>query len=37
MAKLNDNTMKFIYAFAQSILNIDRYIRLVGITDQMVL
>jgi len=34
MAELNDNTMKFIYAFTQSRLNIDRSIRWVGITDQ---
>jgi len=30
----NDNTTKFLYAFTQSILNIDRSIRWVGITDQ---
>jgi len=30
----NDNTTKFLYAFTQSILNIDRTIRWVGITDQ---
>ena len=29
----NDNTTKFLYAFTQSILNIDRSIRWVGITD----
>ena len=29
-----DNTTKFFYAFTQSILNIDRSIRWVGITDQ---
>ena len=30
----NDNTTKILYAFTQSILNIDRSIRWVGITDQ---
>jgi hypothetical protein len=30
----NDNTTKFLYAFTQRILNIDRSIRWVGITDQ---
>ena len=30
----NDNTTKFLYAFTQSILNIDKSIRWVGITDQ---
>jgi len=30
----NDNTTKFLYAFTQSILNIDRSIRWVGITYQ---
>ena len=36
MSKNNDinNTTKFLYAFTQSILNIDRSIRWVGITDQ---
>ena len=34
MSELNDNTTKFLYAFTQSILNIDRSIRWVGITDQ---
>ena len=34
MSELNDNTTKFFYAFTQSILNIDRSIRWVGITDQ---
>ena len=30
----NDNTTKLLYAFTQSILDIDRSIRWVGITDQ---
>ena len=30
----NDNTTKILYAFTQSILNIDRSIRWVGITNQ---
>jgi hypothetical protein len=30
----NDNTTKFLYTFTQRILNIDRSIRWVGITDQ---
>ena len=30
----NDNTTKFLYAFTQSIFNIDRSIRWVWITDQ---
>ena len=36
MSKRNDinNTTKFIYAFNQSILDIDRSIRWIGITDQ---
>ena len=36
MSKNNDidNTTKFFYAFTQSILDIDRSIRWVGITDQ---
>jgi hypothetical protein len=34
MSELHDNTTKFFYAFTQSILNIDRSIRWVGITDQ---
>ena len=34
MSELNDNTTKFLYAFTQSILNIHRSIRWVGITDQ---
>ena len=29
-----DNTTKFLYAFTLNILNIDSYIRWVGITDQ---
>ena len=31
---VNDNTTKFLYAFTQSILNSDKSIRWVGITDQ---
>ena len=34
MSELNDNTMKFFYAFTQNILNIDRSIRWVRITDK---
>ena len=36
MSKNNDidNTTKFFYGFTQSILDIDRSIRWVGITDQ---
>ena len=34
MSELNDNTMKFFYAFTQNILNIDRSIRGVRITDK---
>ena len=34
MSELNDDTTKFLYAFTQSILNIDRSIRWVGITYQ---
>ena len=29
-----DNTTKFLYAFTQNLLNIDKSIRWVGITDQ---
>ena len=32
--EVTDNTTKFLYAFTQSILNSDRSIRWVGITDQ---
>ena len=31
---VTDNTTKFLYAFTQSILNSDKSIRWVGITDQ---
>ena len=31
---VTDNTTKFLYAFTQNILNSDRSIRWVGITDQ---
>jgi hypothetical protein len=34
MSEQNDNTRKFLYAFTQSILNIDTSIRWVEITDQ---
>jgi hypothetical protein len=34
MSERTDNTTKFLYTFTQSILNIDRSIRWVGITDQ---
>ena len=34
MSELIDNTTKFLYAFTQNILNIDRSIRWVGITNQ---
>ena len=34
MSERNDNTTKFLYAFPKSILNIDRSIRWIGITDQ---
>ena len=32
--EVTDNTTKFLYAFTQSILNLDKSIRWVGITDQ---